>query len=149
MRNLHAPDLRATPVPKDPITGKDLTRQQLKVAREEATDPPFQNAYHDKKEIGLYRCVACDAPLFSSEDKFDSGSGWPSFTGPVARDAVATKLDKSLGMVRTEVHCAGCGAHQGHIFPDGPGDDGLRFCINSSSLEFEAAETAGPDDGRS
>jgi len=124
-------------VPKDPVTGKELTRQQLKVVREAATDPPFRNEYADHHEAGVYRCVACGEPLFSSEDKYDSGSGWPSFTKPMDPDAVATEADRSHGMHRTEVRCAKCGAHQGHVFDDGPGPDGLRFCINSSGLEFE------------
>lgn len=129
-------------MPKDPVTGKDLTRQQYDVVRRKGTDPPFRNAFCDDKRVGTYRCVACGADLFSSQDKYDSGSGWPSFTQPAAPGAVTAERDHSHGMVRTEVVCAACGAHQGHVFDDGPGPDGLRYCINSSSLDFVPATDA-------
>jgi peptide-methionine (R)-S-oxide reductase len=125
-------------VPKDPVTGKQLTDAEYDVLRRGATDAPFRNRYVDNHADGMYHCRACDAPLFASRDKFDSGSGWPSFTCPVQQGAVRVKTDTSHGMVRTEVLCAKCGAHQGHVFDDGPGPDGLRFCINSSSLQFQA-----------
>lgn len=126
-------------MPKDPVTGKELTDQQFEVVRGKATDPPFRNAFHDHHEPGLYRCVSCGTTLFDADDKYDSRSGWPSFTRPADAHAVETEVDKSQGMLRTEVHCAHCGAHQGHVFPDGPGPEGLRYCINSSSLDFVPA----------
>ena len=119
-----------------------LTELQYHVARQQGTERPFQNPYHDNKKIGLYRCVGCDTPLFSSTDKFDSGTGWPSFTQPIDERTLGEHRDVSYGMVRVEVHCAVCGSHQGHVFPDGPkAAGGLRYCINSASLTFEEAES--------
>ena len=118
-----------------------LTELQYHVARQQGTERPFQNPYHDNKQLGLYRCVGCDVPLFSSTDKFDSGTGWPSFTQPLDERTLGEHRDVSYGIVRTEVHCAICGSHQGHVFPDGPKPGGLRYCINSASLLFEAAES--------
>ena len=122
---------------------KRLTPEQYRVARARGTEPAFTGAYWDTKTPGTYRCVCCGAPLFSSQTKFDSGSGWPSFYDPYRPGAVDSEEDRSHGMVRTEVHCSSCGAHLGHVFPDGPQPTGLRYCINSVSLELDTEETDG------
>ena len=118
-----------------------LSPEQYQILRHAGTERAFTGKYEKNKAAGMYRCAGCGAPLFSSDTKYDSGSGWPSYTAPVAGDAVEELRDASHGMVRTEVRCANCEGHLGHVFPDGPRDaGGLRYCINSASLDFEPKE---------
>ncbi|MEZ5707850.1 MAG: peptide-methionine (R)-S-oxide reductase MsrB [Blastomonas sp.] len=114
-----------------------LTPEQYHVLREGGTERAFAGKYNANKAAGMYRCAGCGEPLFLSGTKYDSGSGWPSFTAPVNAEAVEELRDTSHGMIRTEVRCARCEGHLGHVFPDGPGPEGLRYCMNSLSLDFE------------
>jgi peptide-methionine (R)-S-oxide reductase len=135
-----------TPIAKtDEEWAKQLTPEQYRVARQHATERPFSGEYVHKSVDGVYTCVCCGAPLFSSDAQFDSGSGWPSFWEPAISANVGTETDNSFFMRRIEVHCSNCGAHLGHVFDDGPKPTGLRYCINSVCLRLEPNESSPPD----
>jgi peptide-methionine (R)-S-oxide reductase len=131
--------LRAPPqhiVKSDAEWKSELSAEQYRILRRKGTERAFTGEYWNTKTAGVYRCAGCGAPLFSSEHKYDSGTGWPSYTQPVANDSVATETDRSLFATRTEVLCARCGGHLGHVFDDGPAPTGKRYCINSAALAF-------------
>jgi peptide-methionine (R)-S-oxide reductase len=129
-----------TPIAKtDDEWRAELTPEQFEILRKAGTERPFTGKYVNEKTPGMYNCAGCGAPLFSSQTKFESGTGWPSFTDPAVAEAVELHTDRKFGMKRTEVVCKRCGGHLGHVFPDGPGASGQRYCINSCSLQLDPA----------
>lgn len=131
------PSLPADPTERDAQLRTRLTPLQYQVTQQAGTERAFTGTYWDCKDDGVYRCVVCETPLFTSDTKYDSGTGWPSFWTAVDEGAVETRTDRSMGMARTEAVCATCGAHLGHVFDDGPAPSGLRYCMNSASLRLD------------
>jgi peptide-methionine (R)-S-oxide reductase len=139
--------LPADPNARDAVLRERLTPLQYEVTQQGGTERAFTGIYWDNHDHGVYRCIVCEAPLFSSDTKYESGSGWPSFYGAIDSGAVETRTDETHGMVRTEAVCANCGAHLGHVFPDGPQPTGQRFCMNSASLQFDSEAADGDATG--
>lgn len=134
---LRWPSKKAAPTASGDGLRRRLTSEQYRVTQKSATERPFSGAYHDTKDAGVYRCVVCDAELFDSETKFDSGTGWPSFSDEIESGRVTRKRDRKMGILRIEACCAACDAHLGHVFPDGPSSTGDRYCMNSASLNLD------------
>ena len=132
--------LPSDPAQREEALRERLSAEQFQVTQCSATERAFTGKYWDCHDDGTYHCIVCDAQLFSSDTKFESGTGWPSFFDPMTNDAVATKVDSSHGVIRTEAVCASCDAHLGHVFEDGPGPTGLRYCMNSASLDLKPAQ---------
>lgn len=124
---------------------KILSEETYRITREGGTEPPFTGRYWNHKTPGVYQCVCCEQPLFTSQHKYDSGSGWPSFYQPIDNHSISEYTDESHGMIRTEIRCNRCGAHLGHVFPDGPNPTGLRYCINSAALTHQATSECKPN----
>lgn len=139
MQEDHKIEAAENDTPTEAFWKEKLTPQQYEICRCGGTERAFTGEFWDHKEAGIYQCACCEQPLFTSEEKYDSGSGWPSYWQPINSEAVMEKVDHSHGMVRTEVLCASCHSHLGHVFTDGPEPTGLRFCINSASLTFKAS----------
>jgi len=142
---MNDPDIKNNPDKNDQEWKTELTDEQYRVTREAGTEAPFSHEYNDNKAAGTYTCVCCGEPLFSSQNKYDSGSGWPSFYAPKNNESISEHIDKSLFSTRTEVRCEKCAAHLGHVFPDGPEPTGLRYCINGEALSFKAEQDDNDD----